>query len=471
MAAGVAPLAAQTFPPPATGDAGARAKRADAVRLGRAAIRVDGRLDDEAWQSARWITDFVQKEPNEGAEPTERTAVAFIYDDAALYVAARMYSNDPSQIQAPLTRHDVGTQSEHLWISLDTYRDRRTAYSFGITAAGTRMDWYHPRDHEYDIDGRFDPVWEGKATIDSLGWTAEMRIPFSQLRFTARDAQVWGLIIDRWVPSRNEDIFWIPVPKNETAWSSRMGELHGIAGIAPARRIERGLRRLECDPHLDPSADPFDDGVNVEARAGADLKVGLGSNLTLDATINPDFGQVEADPAVVNLSAFEVFFDERRPFFTEGSELLASNLFYSRRIGAAPRGPGPDGDFVDYPSASTILGAAKVTGRLPSGLSVAALGAVTAAEHARTWLDSGRPPGPRWLRSRRSGGARPAGIRPTRLDGGGNPHVGAPRPRSGERPGCDLRARGVHRAGGLEPPVRARHLRPRGQRGVQSRGG
>ena len=386
VAAGAARMAAQTFPPVAV-EAGGATKRAAAVRLGRTAIRLDGRLDDAAWRSARWITDFVQKEPNEGAEPTERTEVAFLYDDAALYVAARMYSNDPSRIQAPLTRRDVGSQSEHLWISLDTYRDRRTAYSFGLTAAGTRMDWFHPRDHEYDIDGRFDPVWEGKAVIDSLGWTAEMRIPFSQLRFTARDEQVWGLNIDRWIPARNEDVFWIPVPKNETGWSSRMGELHGIAGIAPSRRIEllpyaasNATLTREPDP-----ADPFDDGVNLKARAGADLKVGLGSNLTLDATINPDFGQVEADPAVVNLSAFEVFFDERRPFFTEGSQLLSSNFFYSRRIGAAPRGRAPSGDFVDYPAASTILGAAKVTGRLPGGLSITALGAVTGREHARAF--------------------------------------------------------------------------------------
>ena len=384
LAAGAARMGAQTFPPPATAEAGRRTKRAEAVRLDRAAIRLDGRLDDDAWRSARWITDFVQKEPNEGAEPTERTAVAFYYDDAALYVGARMYAKDPAHIQAPLTRRDVGSQSEHIWISLDTHRDRRTAYSFGITAAGTRMDWFHARDHEYDIDSRFDPVWEGRAVLDSLGWTAEFRIPFSQLRFTARDAQVWGLNIDRWVPSRNEDIFWIPVPKNETGWSSRMGELHGIAGIAPSRRVELlpyAGSNATLTPDPDP-ADPFDDGVNLEARAGADFKVGLGSNLTLDATINPDFGQVEADPAVVNLSAFEVFFDERRPFFTEGSQLLTSNFFYSRRIGAAPRGDAPGGDFADYPEASTILGAAKVTGRLPSGLSIVALGAVTGREYA-----------------------------------------------------------------------------------------
>jgi uncharacterized protein DUF5916 len=361
-------------------------KVATAVRLEGQSIRVDARLDDAAWRGAQWFSDFIQKDPVEGAAPTERTEVAFLYDDAALYVAARMYSNDPSKIQAPLARRDNTAESEHIWISLDTYRDRRTAYSFGISASGVRMDWYHPTDNEFNLDPRWDPVWEAKAVIDSVGWTAEMRIPFSQLRFTRQDEQVWGLNIDRWVPSRREDIFWIPVPKNVTAWSSRMGTLTGIRGIRPSRRLEV-LPYTAGNATLTGArvaSDPFDDGKNLEARAGADIKMGLGPNLTLDATVNPDFGQVEADPAVVNLTAFEVFFDERRPFFTEGSQLLASQLFYSRRVGGPPRG-GAAGDFVDYPSSSTILGAAKVTGRLPSGLSVGALGSVTAREWARTY--------------------------------------------------------------------------------------
>lgn len=392
MRAAVLVLAAVAAPVPAAaqsassvnGDASAARKEARALRATTPAPRIDGRLDDAAWRHVRWISDFVQKEPNEGAEPTERTEVGFLYDDEALYVGARMYANDPSRIQAPLARRDNGSQAEHIWISLDTYLDRRTAYSFGITASGVRMDWYHPSDNETSIDTRFDPVWEGKAAIDSAGWTAEMRIPFSQLRFTARDAQVWGLNIDRWVPSRREDIFWIPVPKNEVGWASRMGELHGIAGIRPARRVElvpyaASGATLTGAPH---PRNPYDDGTSVEGRLGADVKVGLGSNLTLDATVNPDFGQVEADPAVVNLSAFEVFFDERRPFFTEGAQLFPSRYFYSRRVGARPRGDA-GGDFTDYPEASTILGAAKLTGRLHSGTSLGALAAVTAREHAR----------------------------------------------------------------------------------------
>jgi hypothetical protein len=364
-------------------------KQVRAVRLEGPGIKLDGRLDDAAWSSAPWITDFTQKIPHEGAPPTDSMRIAILYDGDALYVGARMYSKDPTKIQAPLSRRDNTSQADHLWVSFDTYHDRRTAYSFGVTASGVRMDWYHGTDNETDIDPGFDPVWEGKAVIDSLGWTTEMRIPFSQLRFTDLPAQVWGFNADHWNPATSEDVFWIPVPSNRTGWSSYMGELVGIEGIKPTRR-------LELTPYSAGNAtltggrdvrNPFDDGTNLEARGGADLKMGLGPNITLDATVNPDFGQVEADPAVVNLSAFEVFFDEKRPFFTEGARLLRGNgpsYFYSRRIGQAPGCPGV-GDYRDCPQNATILGAAKVTGRLASGMSLGGLAAVTAREYVRTF--------------------------------------------------------------------------------------
>ncbi len=382
---GSAPLSAQGSD---AAHADGSRKQVVAVRVLAGAVQLDGRLDDEAWINARWIRDFVQKMPKEGAPPSDSMRIAVLYDDDALYVGARMHSKDPSRIQAPLSRRDNVVQAEHLWVSFDTYHDRRTAYSFGVTASGVRMDFYHPRDNEYDIDPGFDPVWEAKAVIDSLGWTAEMRIPFSQLRFHDHPAQVWGFNADHWNPATSEDVFWIPVPTNQTGWSSWMGELVGIAGIRPARRLELlpyTAENATVTGARDPR-DPFDDGRNLQARAGADFKMGLGPNLTLDATVNPDFGQVEADPAVVNLSAFEVFLDERRPFFTEGSQLLRGNgpnYFYSRRIGAPPRGDA-SGDFVGYPPSTTILGAAKVTGRLASGMSVGVLTAVTGRERART---------------------------------------------------------------------------------------
>ena len=384
-AAWVTPGRAQAPPAPVS----PASKQVRAVRLLGEAIKLDGRLDDPAWASAPWITDFTQKMPNEGAPPTDSMRIGILYDGDALYVGARMYSKDPSKLQAPLSRRDNTAQADHLWVSFDTYHDRRTAYSFGVTASGVRMDWYHPTDNEFDLDPGFDPVWEGKAVIDSLGWTTEMRIPFSQLRFTDQRVQVWGFNADHWNPATSEDVFWIPVPTNRTGWASYMGELVGIEGIKPTRR-------LELTPYSAGNAtftggrdrrNPFDDGKNLAARAGADLKMGLGPNITLDGTVNPDFGQVEADPAVVNLSAFEVFFDEKRPFFTEGARLLQGNgpsYFYSRRIGGRPGCPGL-GDYRNCPQNATILGAAKVTGRLASGMSLGGLAAVTAREYVRTF--------------------------------------------------------------------------------------
>ena len=365
------------------------AKQIRAVRLQGTSITVDGWLDEAAWGQAVWISDFIQKRPREGAPPSDSMRIAILYDDAAVYVGARMFSRDPSKIQAPLSRRDNTFQAERMWVSFDSYRDKRTAYSFGVSASGVRADWYHASDNENDIDWGFDPVWEAKANIDGLGWTAEMRIPFSQLRFTNQPVQVWGFNANRWNPVTSEDDYWIPVPTNRTGWSSFMGELVGIEGIKPTRRLEvmpYGAADTRFQGGV-PAEDPFHGGANLAGRVGADLKMGLGPNITLDGTVNPDFGQVEADPAVVNLSAFEVFFDEKRPFFTEGSQLLRGNgpsYFYSRRIGARP-GCNASGDFLDCPQNATILGAAKVTGRLATGMSLGALTAVTSREWARTF--------------------------------------------------------------------------------------
>jgi len=366
------------------------AKEFSAQRLpGAAAISIDGQLDEPAWAGARWRTDFRQKEPLEGGEPSGGTAVAFLFDEHALYVAARMRSANPRGIPSTVTRRDQFSNAEHLVIALDTYHDRRTAYTFVISSGGVRTDYYQPSDAEGSRDYTWDPVWQAKTSLTDDGWIAEVRIPFSQLRFTRAGAQTWGVQINRWMPHVNEDVYWVVIPKNETGWSSRFGLLTGIEGVRPSRRIE-------IMPYLAGNAtfedaepgDPFHDGSAFTGRAGADFKMGLGPNLTLDATVNPDFGQVEADPAEVNLSAFETFFDERRPFFTEGAQLLSGGngpaWFYSRRIGQSPRGDA-DGDFVDRPNNATILGAAKVTGRLRSGTSIGALTAFTGREVARTY--------------------------------------------------------------------------------------
>ena len=370
-------------------------KRAQILRLtDDENIDTDGRLDDAAWRRAEWIRDFVQLRPVEGVMPSERTEVALAYDRTTLYVGARMFSQDPSQIRAILKRRDDSADSERIIVSIDSYHDRRTSYNFAVTAAGGRLDWYSKNDTDdfRNRDYSFNPIWTAAAAIDSLGWIAEFRIPLSQLRFNAGDSLVWGLNINRYIPHMNEDIYWIAIPLEESGWVSWFGDLEGIADVKARRPIEivpyvassAGFTNSEL---VDPD-DPFNDESETDLRAGADLKFGIGPSLTVDATINPDFGQVEADPAEVNLSEFPTFFPERRPFFIERQELLEANgLFYSRRIGAAPDAY-PDADYVDAPPNTTILGAGKLTGRTPGGLSVGVLGALTAREYARIF-DSG----------------------------------------------------------------------------------
>lgn len=379
-------FACASVPPVAAQPQGPR-RQATAVRVPSGSIEVDGRLDEESWRLATPITDFVQKEPVEGAPPTDGLEVRFAYDESALYVGARMFSAAP--IQAPMGRRDSVDQAEYLLVSLDSYLDRLTASSFGVTASGVRLDHYHPSDNEGNTVSQFDPVWRARTAIVEGGWTAELWIPFSQLRFNDRSPQIWGLNVRRWIPSRNEEVYWVLVPRTDRGWASRFGELTGIDALRPSRRLEllpyvSGASTLRGDPN---PANPFEERFGGDGQIGLDAKVGIGPNLTLDATVNPDFGQVEADPAEVNLSAFETFFSERRPFFLEGSRLLTGsvqNYFYSRRIGATPSGPA-SGDFVDYPHTASILGAAKLTGRLSSGMSVGMLGAVTAQENARTY--------------------------------------------------------------------------------------
>lgn len=361
----------------------------EAMRVDEAPV-LDGRLDEAIWQNAPMLSGFTQREPVEGATPTDATEVRFVYDDEALYVGARMYG-DPATIRADVTRRDVEGEAEQLVISLDTYRDRRTAYTFAVTASGVRIDYYHSSDSEGNRDYSFDPVWQAKTNVDAQGWTAEIRIPFTQLRFTRSAAMAFGVNVVRVRPAQQERAYWALVGREETGWSSRMGELSGIVGVTPSRRIElmpyvatsARMSNAEIDDQ-----DPFSEETETSFRVGGDVKMGLGSNLTLDATFNPDFGQVEADPAFVNLSAFEQFFEERRPFFTEGSQIFnAGDLFYSRRIGASPHGwaDGENDHFVESAQNTTILGAAKVTGRLPSGLSVGVLGALTDEETVATY--------------------------------------------------------------------------------------
>lgn len=380
---------------PATAAAQPSTKTALATRTDRAPT-IDGRMNEPIWARASVIEDFTQLRPTPGAAPSERTRIYIVYDDEAIYVGARMLRDDSSSVPRMMSRRDGFANAEKITVVFDPQMDRRTGVGFGVSSAGVRSDFRHTADNEmHGRESQFDPVWGAAAQVDSAGWTAEMRIPFSQLRFPSRDKQQWGLQINRWIPDRNEDLFWVLVPPSETGYISRFGTLLGIEGVTAARPVEvlpyiagDATRRATAPGAAEnPLLRPY------TSRVGLDAKAAVGSGLTLDVTVNPDFGQVEADPAEVNLSAFETFFDERRPFFTEGSEMLRGNgaqYFYARRIGAPPH-VSVSGDFVDTPNSSTILGAAKLTGRLPSRLTIGALTAVTAAERARVYdVDSAR---------------------------------------------------------------------------------
>lgn len=361
--------------------------------------RIDGRLDDAAWREVEPATDFVQRDPDEGKPATERTELRIVYDASAVYVGVRLFDREPDRIVRRLSRRDDSPDADRINIYFDPHHDHLTGAMFSVSAAGSLADAIIYNDTW--TDRSWDAVWDAAVSIDTEGWTAEMRIPFSQLRFPVSERDAWGVNASRFIQRRNETAWLELVPKKENGLASRMAHLTGMTGIAAPRQFEvlpYTIARAEFVAP-DGAADPFNDGSRVFGGTGVDLKYGLTSNFTLNAAINPDFGQVEVDPAVVNLTAFETFFSERRPFFIEGAQIFnnfgrsGSNsfwgfnnseptIFYSRRIGRPPQGPA-SADFVDRPSASTILGAAKLTGKSARGWNVGLLEAVTGREFAR----------------------------------------------------------------------------------------
>jgi hypothetical protein len=354
--------------------------------------KLDGALDDPAWVTAPSATGFRRDVPSDGKPATEDSDIRVVYDDHALYVGARLFNRDRKGISRRLSRRDSFTVfNDVFFVLIDSYHDHSTAFVFGATPAGERRDAIQSGDGG-NIDGSWDPVWQVKTQVDSLGWVAEMRIPFSQLRFPNAVEQTWGIQFRRDIRAAGEAVDWSWSPRTEPGAASKYGHLLGLSSIPQPRRLEvlpYTVGKSTFTEAADP-ASPFNDGSVYDASAGLDLKYGLTSNITLDATFNPDFGQVEADPAVVNLTAYETFFEERRPFFIERSDLFQfgegslEKFFYSRRIGRAPSlsaaGTAP---YVDEPTAATILGAAKATGRTSSGWSVGILEAVTAKEYAQ----------------------------------------------------------------------------------------
>lgn len=347
---------------------------------------IDGRGDDAAWATAQVVDGFRIFDPKEDGDPTFRTVARIAYDDRNLYVLVQAYDPHPDSISALLSRRDERTSSDYIRVSIDSYHDRRTGYSFVLNPAGVQRDILITNDG--DEDESWDAVWQGAAAIDSTGWIAEFRIPLSQLRFTDAPEHTFGLMIAREVPRLGERYSWPLYRKSKGGLASQFGELQGLRGLASPRRLE--MVPYTVAKNVTRAGDTRAAYRHpMQGAIGADLKVGLSSNLTLDATVNPDFGQVEADPAVLNLSAFETFFEERRPFFLEGTGIFrfdmscndgaCRGLFYSRRIGRSPQLSGDYGD-ASTPTFSTILGAAKVTGRLSSGLSIGVLNAVTQRE-------------------------------------------------------------------------------------------
>ncbi|MBI2403035.1 MAG: carbohydrate binding family 9 domain-containing protein [Gemmatimonadetes bacterium] len=346
---------------------------------------IDGKDLDQVWRDAQRITEFREFQPHEGGEPRFGTEARVAYDPHNFYVFVRMFEPHPDSILRLMARRDVRTASDQIKIMIDSYRDHRTGYEFAVNPAGVKRDYAIYNDGEED--DAWDAVWEAATTIDSLGWTAEFRIPLSQLRYTPGPSKTFGFGVWRDIQRYTERLSWPLYRVSQAGLVSQLGEITGLDGLAAPRRLE--LRPYGVAKNVSvPDVSGF--GRSQRLTGGADVKYGLTSNLTLDATINPDFGQVEADPAVVNLTAFETFFDERRPFFVEGSGLFrfpvncfivndcstGEGLFYSRRIGRAPqlagRYPTPEA-----PTATAILGAVKLSGRLPQGLSLGLLDAVT----------------------------------------------------------------------------------------------
>lgn len=366
-------------------------------------IDVDGILDEEAWQSAIPISQFVQRDPTEGAQPSEHTEVRIVYDESAIYFGARMLDSAPDSIVARLGRRDAELEGDLFMVFLDPYKDGRSGYYFGVNPAGTLFDGVLYNDDWDDSD--WDGVWMAAAAIDAEGWTAEIRIPYSQLRFHRQSSYVWGVNFKREISRKNERDFLVYSPRNESGFVSRFWDLTGISAIKPRRQLEiipYVTSKASYDQTV--SGNPFNDGSTYGIDAGADVRYGLTPNLTLNGTINPDFGQVEVDPAVINLSDFETYYPEKRPFFIEGSSIFNNfgyggansnwgfnwgnpEFFYSRRIGRAPHGSLPDNDHSDVPDGTRILGATKVTGKLGRSWNTGTVHAVTGRTHTDIRFD------------------------------------------------------------------------------------
>lgn len=361
-------------------------------------IKLDGKLDEAVWEKAEMASGFTQRTPQDGQPATEKTVGRVIYTDDAIYVGIVAYDSAMDSVAATLFRKDGSAYSDWVYASFDSYDDNRTSFNFAVNPKGVRKDILIFNSDSEDI--RWDAVWEAEAQINADSWSVEMRIPLSQLRYSTKQSeQSWGVNFQRRIARKEEISFWSPTPQDAAGFVSQYGRLQGLKNLEKPRRLEllpyasSSLTRAPSEP-----GNPFYEANEFSGSVGGDIKYGLSSDLTLTATINPDFGQVEADPAVINLSAYETYFEEQRPFFLEGTEIFQFGntqtfnrfgnpiVFYSRRIGRQPQGhlsaAGVDAQHVDRPDHTSIAGAAKVSGKTESGLSIGVLNAFTTREKA-----------------------------------------------------------------------------------------
>lgn len=354
-------------------------------------ITIDGKLNDPAWEQVDWGGDFVGHEPEYNVAPSEPTQFKILYDAKFLYVGVRAHDSDPDKIVKRMSRRD-GFDGDWVEINIDSYHDQRSAFSFTASVSGVKGDEYISNNGD-DWDSTWDPIWYLKTSIDSLGWIAEFKIPLSQLRFANKENHTWGIQFTRRFFRKEERSTWQPINPTAPGWVHLFGELNGIKGIKPQKQLEIQpyvLGSVETFPKEEEN--PFrDTGQEWNGNVGVDAKIGITSDVTLDLAVNPDFGQVEADPSRVNLSAFRLFFNEQRPFFLEGNNTLTyptsggrNNLYYSRRIGGPPKGDAEsdDVDYVDQPRQTRILGAAKLTGKNEKGFSWGVMESLTNREIA-----------------------------------------------------------------------------------------
>ncbi len=375
-------------------------------------IKMDGFLDDAVWQKAPVATGFTQRSPIDGGTPTQRTEARIIYTDTEIYVGIMAYDSAPDSAIASLFRRDGDQSSDWVYVSFDSYDDKRTAFTFAVNPRSVQKDLLYFDDTDEDV--LWDAVWDAEAKLLDNGWSVEMRIPLSQLRFSSRnDNHTWGVNFQRRIARNNETNFWSPTLSTESGLVSKFGRLEGIKDLKEPRRLEitpYASTRLTRAPKQ--VGNPYYEESAFAGNIGGDIKYGLTSDLTLTATINPDFGQVEADPSTINLSQFETYFSERRPFFLEGNDIFRfgstktynnfgnPETFYSRRIGRSPQGAldrantfsngsyfnadsaQGQSQYVDSPNQTSILGATKISGKLKSGTSVGVLYARTSEETA-----------------------------------------------------------------------------------------